>query len=92
VVVDFYASWCGPCKLAAKTFKQVADELETPSLRFVKVNTEEHEHTVDEYGLKGLPVFAIFKEGQMLVKHEGNLGKAALTEFIKKGASARITE
>jgi thioredoxin 1 len=85
VVVDFYATWCGPCKIAAKTFQSVADELEGNELQFVKVNTEVHGQTVDAYGLKGLPVFAVFKNGQMLVKHEGNLGKAALIEFIKKG-------
>ena len=85
MVVDFYATWCGPCKLAAKTFQQVAADMEGPRLKFVKVNTEEHEHTVDDFGLKGLPVFAVFKDGKLLVKHEGNLGKAALVDFIRKG-------
>ena len=86
MVVDFYATWCGPCKLAAKTFQQVASEMEGPRLKFVKVNTEEHEHTVEDFGLKGLPVFAVFKDGKLLVKHEGNLGKTALIDFIRRGA------
>lgn len=85
VVVDFYASWCGPCKIAAKTFQAVASELEKDGLSFVKVNTEAHSATVDAYGLKGLPVFAVFKDGQMLAKHEGNLGKVALVDFIQRG-------
>jgi thioredoxin len=86
VVVDFYADWCGPCRIAAKTFKQVADEMESAgAVDFLKVNTEAHEDTVDLYGLKGLPVFAVFKDGKMVVKHEGNLGKDKLVDFIKKG-------
>jgi len=84
-VVDFYANWCGPCKIAAKTFKIIAEEFPDKSIKFVKVDTEVHEDTVDMYGLKGLPVFGIFKDGQMVKKHEGNIGKDKLLKFIEDG-------
>lgn len=86
-IVDFYADWCGPCKLAAKTFQSVAEEFSDKNVKFVKVDTEVHEDSVDLYGLKGLPVFGIFKDGKLIKKHEGNLGKQKLLEFIEQGIS-----
>ena len=85
VVVDFYANWCGPCKIAAKTFAAIAEEFPDKSVKFVKVDTETHESTVDDYGLKGLPVFGVFKNGKLVKKHEGNIGKDKLLEFINSG-------
>jgi thioredoxin 1 len=84
-VVDFYADWCGPCKIAAKTFAAIAEEFPDKSVKFVKVNTEAHEDTVEEFGLKGLPVFGVFKNGVLVRKHEGNIGKEKLLEFITTG-------
>jgi len=49
------------------------------------VDTETHEDTVDEYGLKGLPVFGVFKNGKLVKKHEGNIGKDKLLDFINSG-------
>lgn len=85
IIVDFYADWCGPCKIAAKTFAAIASEFPDKSVKFVKVNTENHEDTVDDYALKGLPVFGIFKNGQLVKKHEGNIGRKELLEFISQG-------
>ena len=76
---------CGPCKIAAKTFASIAEEFPDKSVKFVKVDTETHEDTVDEYGLKGLPVFGVFKNGKLLKKHEGNIGKDKLLDFINSG-------
>ena len=75
----------GPCKIAAKTFAQIADEYPDKSVRFIKVDTEIFEDTVDDYGLKGLPVFGVFKDGVLVKKHEGNIGKDKLVEFITSG-------
>ena len=84
-VVDFYADWCGPCKIAAKTFQSVAEEYPDKSVKFIKVDTEVFEDSVDDYGLKGLPVFGVFKGGKLVKKHEGNIGKEKLLEFINSG-------
>ena len=84
-VVDFYADWCGPCKIAAKTFQSIAEEFPDKSVTFIKVDTEEFDSSVDDYGLKGLPVFGVFKDGKLVKKHEGNIGKEKLLEFIESG-------
>ena len=84
-IVDFYADWCGPCKIAAKTFHSVAEEFPNKSVKFIKVDTEVFEDTVDIYGLKGLPVFGVFKNGKLVQKHEGNMGKDSLLTFIQEG-------
>ena len=65
-IVDFYADWCGPCKIAAKTFQSVAEEYPDKSVKFIKVDTEIFEDSVDDYGLKGLPVFGAVKDGKLL--------------------------
>ena len=84
-IVDFYADWCGPCKIAAKTFQSIAEEFPDKSVKFIKVDTEVFEDSVDNFGLKGLPVFGVFKEGKLVKKHEGNIGKEKLLEFIESG-------
>ena len=84
-IVDFYADWCGPCKIAAKTFQSVAEEFPDKSVKFIKVDTEVFEDTVDIYSLKGLPVFGVFKNGELVQKHEGNMGKDSLLTFIQEG-------
>ncbi len=84
-IVDFYADWCGPCKIAAKTFQSIAEEFPDKRVKFIKVDTEVFEDTVDDYGLKGLPVFGVFRNGELLQKHEGNLGKENLLAFIEDG-------
>jgi thioredoxin 1 len=84
-IVDFYADWCGPCKIAAKTFQSIAEEFPDKSVKFIKVDTEVFEDSVDNFGLKGLPVFGVFKDGKLVKKHEGNIGKEKLLEFIESG-------
>ena len=65
----------------------VAEEFSDKNVKFVKVDTEVHDDSVDLYGLKGLPVFGIFKDGKLIKKHEGNLGKQKLLDFIEQGIS-----
>ena len=84
-IVDFYADWCGPCKIAAKTFESIAEEFPDKSVKFIKVDTEVFEDTVDNYGIKGLPVFGVFRNGELVQKHEGNMGKENLLAFIEGG-------
>ena len=59
-----FLDWCGPCKLVAPIFKALADEL--PQVKFVKVDTEVHEDSVDSFNIQGLPLFGIFVDGKMV--------------------------
>ena len=68
----------------------VAEEFSDKNVKFVKVDTEVHDDSMDLYGLKGLPVFGIFKDGKLIKKHEGNLGKQKLLEFIEQGISENV--
>jgi len=84
VIVDFYADWCGPCKLMGPIFKQLAEELPADGLKFVKVDTDVHESTVESYNIQGLPLFGVFIDGKMISSHSGALSKVNLRQFIIK--------
>lgn len=64
VIVDFYADWCGPCKLVAPIFKQLAEEM--PAVKFVKVDTDLHEDCAEKFNIQGLPLFGLFVKGKMV--------------------------
>jgi thioredoxin 1 len=63
VIVDFYADWCGPCKMLAPIFEELAEEYKE-KVKFVKVNTEGNEDLANEYDVKGIPCLVLIKEGK----------------------------
>lgn len=81
VVVDFYADWCGPCKMLAPIIETLAQENE--KITFVKVNVDEQEELVQSYGVMSIPTILLFKEGNLEKKQIGFMPKEVLEEWIK---------
>ncbi|HCA27745.1 MAG TPA: thiol reductase thioredoxin [Betaproteobacteria bacterium] len=81
VLVDFWADWCGPCKMIAPILDEVAQEY-TGRLKVAKVNIDENQATPPKYGVRGIPTLMIFKNGNVEAMKVGALSKSQLTAFI----------
>jgi thioredoxin 1 len=80
VLVDFYASWCGPCKVLAPRLEEVAAE--TPRARVVKVNIDDSPDLADRYGVESIPSVMVFKEGRIVARQSGVASKARLKAML----------
>jgi thioredoxin 2 len=82
LVVDFWAPWCGPCRMMAPFFQQAAAELE-PDVRFAKVNTDENRRLARKYRIHGIPTTALFKGGHEVARHPGAMNLSQLRQWIQ---------
>ena len=80
VVIDFFAEWCGPCKRIAPFFEQLADEY--VGVTFVKVDVDESEDLVSQYGISAMPTFVFLKDGKVVKKVEGADMKGLESGFV----------
>ncbi len=81
VVVDFWAPWCGPCKMFAPVFAQAAAALSTQA-RFVKVNTEAEPFLAQQYQIRSIPTLALFRNGQEIDRVSGAMGLDQLRAWV----------
>ena len=81
VLVDFWAEWCGPCRMLSPILDQISEEY-TGKLKIVKVNVDESNVTAATYGVRGIPTLLLFKNGQVTDTKVGSLPKSQLTTFI----------
>lgn len=82
VLVDFWAGWCGPCKMLAPTIAEIADEQEG-KVKVGKVNIDDFSSLAVQYGVASIPTVILFKNGQPVNKSVGFVPKAAILEMLK---------
>lgn len=82
VMVDFYADWCGPCKMLAPILEQVSEEI-GDAAQIVKVNTEENQDFSMSMGVSSIPTLVLFKDGKEVERKVGFVPKPALVQWVK---------
>jgi len=86
VLVDFYAHWCGPCKTMAPVLEEIKEEIGDKA-RIVKVDVDKNTKAAVQYGVRGVPTFVLFKNGQILWREAGVIPKHELLAIIRQHTS-----
>ena len=81
VLVDYWAAWCGPCKMIAPILEEVAKEY-GDRITIAKLNVDENPETAAKFGIRGIPTLMLFKDGQVAQTKVGALSKSQLTAFL----------
>jgi thioredoxin 1 len=81
VLVDYWAEWCGPCKMIAPILDEIASEY-SGKIKVVKLNIDDNPQTPPKYGIRGIPTLMLFKDGNVEATKVGALSKSQLTAFI----------
>ena len=81
ILVDYWADWCGPCKMIAPVLDEIADEYDG-KIRVAKLNIDENPNTPPRYGIRGIPTLMLFKDGEVEATKVGAVSKSQLTAFI----------
>lgn len=82
VLVDFYADWCGPCKMLAPILKEVKDEL-GDTILVIKIDVDKNQSLAGKYQVRGVPTLLLFKEGQQLWRQSGLVQKKELVQILQ---------
>ena len=81
VLVDYWAAWCGPCKMIAPILEEVAKEY-GDKVMIAKLNVDENPETAAKFGIRGIPTLMLFKDGQVAQTKVGAMSKSQLTAFL----------
>ena len=81
VLVDFWAEWCGPCKMIAPILEEIASEY-SEKLKVCKIDIDSNEGTPPKYGIRGIPTLMLFRDGQVEATKVGALSKSQLAAFL----------
>ena len=81
VLVDFWAEWCGPCKMIAPILDEISDEYDT-RLKVTKLNIDDNPNTPPKFGIRGIPTLMMYKNGEVEATKVGAVSKSQLTAFI----------
>ncbi len=85
VVVDFWAAWCGPCKMIAPSLDEISKDLEG-QVTIAKVNIDENPMTPSKFGVRGIPTLMLFKDGKLVSTQVGAMAKNRIDSWIKESA------
>lgn len=83
VLVDFWAEWCGPCRMIAPVLEQIADEKQD-QLKVVKLNVDDNQEIAQRFSVRGIPTLILFKNGEAAATQTGAVGKAQLAAFVEQ--------
>ncbi|WP_395372916.1 thioredoxin [Marinicella sp. W31] len=83
VLVDYWAEWCGPCRMIAPVLEEVAAEMKD-SVKIAKLNIEENRETATKMSIRSIPTLMVFKNGEVIDQHIGAVSKGQLVDFLQK--------
>ncbi|WP_299476293.1 thioredoxin [uncultured Roseibium sp.] len=82
VVVDFWAEWCGPCKMIAPALEEISEEMDG-AVKITKLNIDENQDMAMKYGVRSIPMLILFKDGEPMATQVGAAPKGKLSDWIK---------